>query len=136
MPSIPSALHAAVESTTSGERATPLESIILAERAMSSTKQLKVPDETGGVLCTAGVNGPTDEGGAAALTPLERALVSAYLRGNSRRRVKWEAITIIGMPMKWGFYDPAKRHFHVVLFDYDRDRFHERVDAAMEVINE
>ena len=124
MPSIPSALHAAVESTK------------YEERAMTSIEQLKVADKTGGAPCSAGVNGPTDEGGAAALTPLEVALISAYRRGNSRRRVKWEAITIVGMPMKWGFYDPAKRHFHVVLFDYDRDRFHERVDAAMGVINE
>ena len=72
----------------------------------------------------------------AALAPLELALINAFLRGNSRRRVKWDAMTLVGMPMQWGFYDPAKRHFHVVLFDYDRDRFHERVDAAMEVINE
>ena len=70
-----------------------------------------------------------------ALTQLELALISAYRRGNSRRRVKWEAMTIVGMSMKRGFYDPAKRHFHVVLVDDDRDRFHERVDAAMEVVN-
>ena len=74
--------------------------------------------------------------GDAALTPLELALISAYRRGNSRRRVKWDAMTLVSVPMQWGFYNPAKRHFHVVLFDYDRDRFHERVDAAMEVINE
>jgi len=70
-----------------------------------------------------------------ALAPLELALISAYQRGNSRRRVKWEPRTEVGSLMKWGFYDPAKRHFHVVMVDYDRDRFHERVDAAMEVVN-
>ena len=68
-------------------------------------------------------------------TQLELALISAYRRGNSKRRVKWEPMTLVGMPMKWGFHDPAKRHFHVVLYDYDRDRFHERVDAAMGVVN-
>ena len=70
-----------------------------------------------------------------ALTQLELALISAYRRGNSRRRVKWEPRTEVGSLMKWGFYDRIKRHFHVVLFDYDRDRFHKRVDAAMEVVN-
>ena len=70
-----------------------------------------------------------------ALTQLELALISAYLCGNSRRRVNWEPMTLVGMPMKWGFYDPAKRHFHVVLVDDDRDRYHERVDAAMEIVN-
>ena len=73
--------------------------------------------------------------GTVALTPLEQALISAYRRGNSRRRVKWEPRTLVGAPMQWGFYNPAKRHFHVVLFDYDRDRFHERVGAAMGVVN-
>ena len=101
---------------------------------MTSIEQLKVPDKTGGAPCSAGVNDPMDGGGSAALAPLELALISAYRRGNSRRRVKWAPMTLVGMPMKWGFYDPAKRHFHVVMFDYDRDRFHERVDAAMEVV--
>ena len=73
-----------------------------------------------------------DGGGSAAPTQLEMALISAYRRGNSRRRVKWEPRILVGAPMQWGFYNPAKRHFHVVLVDYDRDRFHERVDAAME----
>ena len=102
---------------------------------MNSTEQLKVPDKTGGAPCSAGVNDPTDEGGSAALTQLELALISAYQRGNSRRRVKWEPMTLVGAPMQWGFYDPVKRIFHVVLFDYDIHRFHERVDAAMEVVN-
>jgi len=82
-------------------------------------------------------NSRTDEGGSdSALTPLELALISAYRHGNSRRRVKWEATTVVGVPMQWGFYDHTKWHFHVVLFDYDVDRFHERVDAAMEAIND
>ena len=122
------------ESAKPVERAITPESTTLEERAMISTEQLEVTDKTGGAPCSAGVNGPTDEGGSAALTPPERALISAYQRGNSRRRVKWAPMTLVGMPMKWGFYDPAKRHFHVVLFDYDRDRFHERVDAAMGVV--
>ena len=71
----------------------------------------------------------------AAPTQLELALISAYRRGNSKRRVKWEPRTEVGSLMKWGFYDRVKGHFHVVLVDDDRDRFHERVDAAMEVVN-
>ena len=68
-------------------------------------------------------------------TQLELALINAHLRGNSKRRVKWEPRTEVGSLMKWGFYDHVKGHFHVVMVDYDRDRFHERVDAAMEVVN-
>ena len=102
---------------------------------MTSTEQLEVTDRTGGAPCSAGVNDPMDGGGAAALTPLERELISAFLRANSRRRVKWEPMTLVGAPMQWGFYDPAKQHFHPVFYDYDQDRFHERVDAAMEVVN-
>ena len=34
-----------------------------------------------------------------ALTQLELALISAYLCGNSRRRVNWEPMTLVGMPM-------------------------------------
>ena len=68
-------------------------------------------------------------------TQPELARISEIRRGNSRRRVKWDAMTLVGAPMQWGFYDRVKGHFHVVLVDDDHDRFHERVDAAMEVVN-